>query len=247
MAPDIRLVPRSAERDAHVLAPHGPGDRPRDRGLAHARRAGEEEDLPLRVRGLARFLHVIFSRRFRRRGGRLRPRGRAGQLRGLLGLLARLPELPNRQEFQDAVLHVGKRVVILVQDPRGLLDVQVVFAAGVPGKLRDRLEVGPDDLGLHGLAPDARQTPPLPVHLLADVFGEIQPVELGPQLFQGFVLRALALPELFLDRLHLLAQVHLALPPAELLLDLGLDVFLRRQDLDLLLDVEQNPPQPILD
>ena len=58
---------------------------------------------------------------------------------------------------------------------------------------------------------------------------------------------AFSLSELLLDRLHLLAQVHLALPAAELLLDLGLDVLLGREDLDLPLDVHQHAPQPVFD
>src|SRR5687767_15297078 len=42
VAADVGLVAHAAERDAHVLAPHGAGDRLGDRGLADAGRANEE-------------------------------------------------------------------------------------------------------------------------------------------------------------------------------------------------------------
>ncbi len=48
------------------------------------------------------------------------------------------------------------------------------------------------------------------------------------------------------DCLHLLAQQHFALPLAQLLLDLGLDVFLRVEHRDLALDVDYHPTQPVL-
>ena len=53
--------------------------------------------------------------------------------------------------------------------------------------------------------------------------------------------------ELLLDRLHLLAQVHLALALAQLFLDLRLDLFLRLEHADLPLDVHEHAAQPLLD
>ena len=53
--------------------------------------------------------------------------------------------------------------------------------------------------------------------------------------------------ELFLDRLHLLAQVHLALPLAQLFLDLRLDLLLHLEHADLLLDVHEHAAEPFLD
>ena len=44
---DIGFVAGAAKGDPHVLAPKRPGDRLGDRGLAHPRRADEEEDRPL--------------------------------------------------------------------------------------------------------------------------------------------------------------------------------------------------------
>ena len=65
--------------------------------------------------------------------------------------------------------------------------------------------------------------------------------------FSAVVAAALALAELLLDRLQLLAQVHLALAAAELFLDLRLDVLLRREHVDLALDVDEHAAQAVLD
>src|SRR3989449_10570376 len=55
------------------------------------------------------------------------------------------------------------------------------------------------------------------------------------------------LAQLLADRLQLLAQQHLTLPLAQLLLDLRLDLLLSVDDADLALDVDQHPPQSLLD
>ncbi len=70
-------------------------------------------------------------------------------------------------------------------------------------------------------------------------------VELLAQLRDLLALVVVA--ELLLDRLHLLAQVHLALPLAQLLLDLRLDLFLRLEHADLPLDVDEHAAEPLLD
>ena len=63
----------------------------------------------------------------------------------------------------------------------------------------------------------------------------------------GDLLRLVVVAELFLDRLHLLAQVHLALALAQLFLDLRLDLFLHLEHADLLLDVHEHAAEPLLD
>ncbi len=242
VAADVGLVAGAAQRDADVLAPHRPGDRLGDRGLADARRAGEEEDAaacPSRLAGL--LLH----------GAGLRlPVDGVGLLLGLglFGRLARLlRKLPHRQELEDPILDVLQAVVVLVQDARGLGNVQLLLGARVPGQLRDRLEIRADDLRLHRLAADASQPVPLPVDLLAGILREIQSVELRLELLEPVVGGAVAFAQLLLDRLELLAQVHLALAAADLFLDLGLDVLLGREHLDLPLDADQDAAQPVLD
>ena len=51
-------------------------------------------------------------------------------------------------------------VVILVEDARGLRDIEVLLGAHAPRQLRDRLEVRADHLRLHRLAADARRAAP---------------------------------------------------------------------------------------
>ena len=87
---------------------------------------------------------------------------------------------------------------------------------------------------------------PLPVDLLADVLREDERVELLLQPLQVVAL-VLTFAQLLLDRLHLLAEEHLPLPVAQLLLDLRLDVLLRVEDVDLPLDVNERPPDAVLD
>ncbi len=83
----------------------------------------------------------------------------------------------------------------------------------------------------------------LAVGLLAHVLGHVDRVELLAQLL-GLGLRRVALPELLLDRLELLAQDVLALGAVELGLDLGLDARADRGDLELAREDLREPPQP---
>ena len=135
--------------------------------------------------------------------------------------------------------------MVLVEDPLGLGQVEVLLAPVVPGQLRDVLEERADDLGLHGLAADAGQPAELPVHFLARLGRQLERGELLLQLLQ--VVPLVVLAQLALDGLELLAQEHLPLPLAQLLLDLGLDVLLGVEHADLALDVHQHPAEPLLD
>ncbi len=234
VATDVGLVARSAERDPHVLAAEGARDRLRDRGLSDAGRTGEKED-PAPVRGALSF-------------GRLRPRVlRRFRLRTVCGLRRRRrsrfrrlasEQLADREELEDPVLHVLQGVVVLVQDPLRLHDVEVLLAPRRPGKLGDELEVVAKHLRLHRLAGETLELLPLPVDLLADVLGQDESLELLLEPLQ-VVVPVLALAQLLLNRLQLLAEEHLPLPVAQLLLDLRLDLFLRVEDVDLPLDVDR--------
>ena len=79
----------------------------------------------------------------------------------------------------------------------------------------------------------------------ARLLGQLELVELLAQL--GDLLRLVVVAELLLDRLHLLAQEHLALPLAQLFLDLRLDLLLHLEHADLLLDVHEHAAQALLD
>ena len=219
MAANVGLVARAAQRNAHVLTPHRPRDRLRDRGLTDARGPNEQQDRPLGA------LVVLVA--------------------GGVGLGLALPQLPHRQELEDLVLHVLQSVVILFEDLGGPLQIERLLRALAPGKFRHRLEIRADDLSLHRLAAGPFQAAQLAIDLLAGGLGQVQSGEPLVQLLD--LSPVVALTQLFLNRLHLLAQQHLALALAQLLLDLGLDVVLRVRDGDLSLDVHEHPAQPVFD
>ena len=135
--------------------------------------------------------------------------------------------------------------MVFIQDLGRVVQLELIIGAGVPGKLGDPLEIGADDLGLHGLSPGAFQAAELALHLDACLPGKIELVELLAKLVDLAVL--IVIPQFLLDRPHLLAEEHLALPFTQLFLDLRLDLGLRLQHSDLSLDMNQDPPQPFLD
>ena len=251
---DVRFVSRAAQGDADVLPSHRSGDRLGHRGLADAGRAHEEENGTLgpvvRIAGDVRGRH---GGRGHRHVGRLAGRHRLGLLlhplvTPVLGVLRGFllhPELAHSQELEDPVLDVAESIVILVEDPLRFVQLEVLLAADVPGQLGDVLQEGPDDLRLHRLAADPAQPAELAVDLLARLGRQLEGLETLPQLLE--VVPLVALAQLALDGLELLAEKHLPLPLAQFLLDLGLDVLLRVEHPDLTLDVHQHPPEPLLD
>ena len=229
VAADVGLVTHPAERDSYVLAVHGAGNGLGDRGLADPWRTGKKQD---RVaaggvvdRGLGSIL-VGFN------GFGLR-----------LGILGLLLQHPHRQELEDPILDVTECVVVLLENLGRARNVHAFIGALRPRQLADGLEVGANDLRLHALGPHPFESIELALDLLACRLRELQGLELFVQLLE--VLSAAVVAELSLDGLELLAQEHLALAVAELLLDLGLDVFLGVEDRDLLLNVDEHRAQAI--
>ncbi len=121
----------------------------------------------------------------------------------------------------------------------------MLLAALVPGELRDVLEEGPDDLRLHRLPADPGEPVELPVHFLARLRRQVERGELLLELPQ--IVPLVVLAQLALNGLELLAEEHLPLPLAQLLLHLGLDVLLGIENADLALHVDQRLPEPLLD
>ena len=113
------------------------------------------------------------------------------------------------------------------------------------GKLRDPLEVGPDDLGFHRLATRPFQPAQLALDLRSGFLGEFELVELGPEFLD--LARLIVVAKLLLNRLHLLAEVHLLLPFAQFRLDLRLDLVLRLEHADLALNQDQNAAEAVFD
>ena len=154
-------------------------------------------------------------------------------------------ELSYREEVQHTILDVLQSVVVLLEDHFRRLQVQPALRLLRPRQVRDDLQVRANDLRLGGLSGDALQPAQLSVDLLARLLGDLQGFEALTELLDFLAVDVL--PQLLVDRLQLLAQEDLALPLAELLLDLRSDLFLRFEDADLPLQVDKQLPQAVLD
>ena len=134
--------------------------------------------------------------------------------------------------------------MVLVQDRLGLGQIEVILAPGAPGKFRHIFEEGADDLRLHRLARDARDSAQLAIDFLA---GSLRKRQFGQGTSQLFELVGLVVfTQLLLDGLELLPQDHLPLTLAQFFLDLRLDVFLGLEHGDVMLNVHQHATQPLL-
>src|SRR6185437_7893829 len=121
---NIGLVARAAQRDAHVFAAERVSDRLRDGRLTRTGRSNEQENRALRHR--AGFDLLLIGDRLRlwllaERRSRLvlfDAKLLGGYSPSFLDLFGQLlgPELTNRQEFEDAVLHILKPVVVCIQN-----------------------------------------------------------------------------------------------------------------------------------
>ncbi len=235
--------------------------RPRERAidfaierLADAGRADEEQDRPARHRARFRLARIrdrpVLGLPRRQRGRRVVLRGtqlRRGDLSRRLDLGGQLlgAQLPHGEELEHAILHVPQPVVVLVEDLLRALEVERIIGARVPRELRDPLEIRADHLRLHRLATRALQAPQLALDLGAGLLRQLELHELVPQL--GHLAARVVVPELLLNRLELLAQIHLALALPQLLLHLRLDLLLGLEQADLPLDVHEHPAEPLLD
>ena len=138
----------------------------------------------------------------------------------------------HREVLEDPLLDLLEAVVVLVEDPGGLLDVELVVGRDVPGQADQPVHVRPDDADLGR----GRRDPAHPVDLLdrpgLDLVRHAGGLDLVAQLVDLGLLRVV-LAQLALDGLELLAQDVLALGLVHLGLDLGLDPTLQLEDLDL--------------
>ena len=199
MPADLRFVAHAAERHADELPVERGRDRFGERGLAHAGRADQREDRARAPTALG---------------------GRVAVAHAALGA-----QLAHRQVLDDAVLHVLEPGVVLVQDPPGVGDVEVVLGPDVPRHVDQPVEVGPDPAVLGRLLGGALQPAQLVIGLLADLLGHAGLGDLLAVLLDHR-LAVLALAELLANGLHLLAQDELALGLVQVLLDVLADAVL---------------------
>ena len=116
----------------------------------------------------------------------------------------------------------------------------------LPGQAEDPLEVGADDAVLGGRRRQPLEPAELPLGGLPDLLGQLRLVEPLAQLVHLGLL-GVALAELGLDRLQLLAQEVLALALLHLGLDLRLDLRAELEHLGLAREDRRDVAQPPLD
>ena len=143
-------------------------------------------------------------------------------------------QLLHGQVLEDPLLGLLQPVVILVEDPLGLGDLQLVLGLLVPGEREDPVDV----VAHHGRLGAHRAHHLELLELLLDLegglLGHLLVLDLLLELLD-LVLELVALTQLLLDGLHLLVEVVLLLRLLHLLLDAGADLLLDLQDLDLAL------------
>ena len=154
--------------------------------------------------------------------------------------------LPHREELEDPVLDLLEVVVVRFEDVLGPRDVVLVLGPLVPGDPDQPVEVGPPHGVLRGGGRNPAEPPELPQGFLLGLLGHPGLLDLLPE-FVHLLGGVVALAELLLDRLHLLAQEELPLGAAHFALDLGLDAPPEIADLLLPQDRRVGEPQPVLD
>ena len=143
-----------------------------------------------------------------------------------------LAQLRDREVLDDPVLHLVEVEVIAVEHPPRVVQVEVVLGRGVPRQGQDPLEVGADDAVLGRGRRQPLEPGELAGRRLQDVLGQREALEPLPQLGDLRLLRV-ALAELLLDRLQLLAQEVLPLALLHLGLHLRLDLRAELEHLQL--------------
>ena len=144
----------------------------------------------------------------------------------------RLREASHREVLEDPVLDLLQAVMVLVEDLGGRFDIEVVGGGRVPGQGDEPVHVSPDDADLGR----GRRDPAHAVDFLErpslDFLGHAGRFDLLAKLVDLGLLGIL-LAELALNCLQLLAQDVFPLGLVHLGLDLGLDLALQLEDLDL--------------
>ena len=183
-----------------------------------------------------------------RAGDRLAERGladarRPDEAEDLAGGI--LLELRDGEVLDDPLLHLVEVVVVLVEDLARAVEVEVVGRRHAPWQRREPVEVGADHAVLGGRRREPLEPRELAVGRLAHVLRQLERVEPLPQLVRVGLL-GIALAELLLDRLQLLAEEELALALLELRLHLRLDLRAELVDLELAVEDLRDLAQPLL-
>ena len=137
----------------------------------------------------------------------------------------------HREVLEDALLDLFEAVVILFEDPLGLLEVELLLGLLVPGQREDPVDVVAHDgrLGAHRVHHLELLELPL---AFSRASAASSSWSFSSSSWISF-LNSSRSPQLLLDRLHLLVEVVLLLRLLHLLLDAGPDPLLDLEDLDL--------------
>ena len=153
-------------------------------------------------------------------------------------------QLADGQVLEDPVLDLLEVIVVLVEDLASVADVEVVLGFLRPGEIDEPLEVGADHPVLGGDRRQLLEPAELPFGGLLRLLRQAGLLDPLAELVDlGLLLVALA--ELLLDRLELLAQEVLALALVDLGLDLGLDLRAELDHLELAGEDLREAPQPL--
>ena len=155
-------------------------------------------------------------------------------------------QLRDGEELDDPRLHLLEVEVVRVEHRACTRQVEVVLGRRRPGKRRDPVEIRAD----HAVLGCGRRQPLEPAELaerrLPGLLRQVERFDARPQLLELRLL-GVALAELRLDRLQLLAQEELSLALVELRLHLRLDLRPELEHLELPVEDHRHLAQALLD
>ena len=163
------------------------------------------------------------------------------------GTAAARVQLLDREVFQDAPLDFAEAVMVGVEDLERFGDIDRLAGFGRPRQLRQPLEIGSSHRVFAGRFRHPVEARELPLGVLLDLRGHLRLGDLAGQLRDLLGLCVLALAELLLDRLQLLAQQELALTVVDLALGLLADLTRKPQHLDPVDQHLRHALEPALD
>ena len=138
-------------------------------------------------------------------------------------------------------------VVVGLEDPRRLHDVETVLGLDAPGQLEHGVEPRADPARLRALVAGALELVDLALDGLADMLGKVTRLELGPIVVGVGVVAVAQLAELLADRIELAAQQELALRLLHALFDVGLDLLAQREVGERVAGPAEDEAEPRLD
>ena len=156
--------------------------------------------------------------------------GRADEAEDRAGDVA--AQLRDGEVLDDPLLDLLQVEVVLVQHLTRVREIEVVLRRLRPGQRQDPVDVGADHAVLGRGSREALEASQFAVDGLARLLRQVGRLDPLAQL-ADLRLLGVALAELLLDRLHLLAQEELALALLHLRLDLRLDLGAELEDLQL--------------